>query len=101
MLEMWLPACTSVETLSIEAMASVDMGLRVLAFVLQVSRKGKYIHRNRNYLILRCGSLNTVFLLFIKKSMITLYVSTIFVECRRIVQFFMAADKKTEFRMFL
>jgi len=94
MLEMWLPACISVETRSIGAMASVDVGLGVLAFVRKVSRKGKYIHPNRKYLILRCGSLNTVFLLFIKKSMITRCVSTIFVECRRVVQFFMAADQK-------
>lgn len=85
MYEMWLPACISVQTSSIEAMTSVDVGLGVLAFVLKVSRKVKYIHRNRKYLIHRWGSLNTVSLLFIKKSMITLYVYSIFVDCRRVV----------------
>jgi hypothetical protein len=100
MLEMWLPACTSGETRSIEAMASVNVGLRVLAFVLKVSQKGKDIHRNRKYLIHRCGSLNTVFLLFIKKSIITMYISSIFVEFRRVVQIFIAADQKIDFRLF-
>jgi len=51
MLEMWLPACTSGETRSIEAMTSVDVGLGVLALVLKLSRKGKNINRNRKYLI--------------------------------------------------
>jgi hypothetical protein len=87
MLEMWHPACTSVQARSIEAMASVDVGLGILAFVLKLSRKGKNINRNRRYLIHRCGSLNTVLLLFIKQSMITLYVSSIFVEGRRVFRF--------------
>jgi hypothetical protein len=73
LLEMGLPACSSGETRSIVAMTSVDVGLGVLAFILKVSGKGKNIHRNRKCLIHRCGSLNTIFLLFIKKSMITLY----------------------------
>jgi hypothetical protein len=85
MLEMWLLACISGQTSSTESTTSVDVGLGVLAFVLKVSRKVKYIHRNRKYLIHRWGSLNTIFLLFMKKSMITLYVSSIFVECRKVV----------------
>jgi hypothetical protein len=95
-IEMWLPACISGETRSIEAMASVDWGHGGLAFVLKVSRKVKNIHRNRKYLLHRCGSLNTVFLLFVKKSMITLYISSMFVESRRVDQIFIAAEQKTD-----
>jgi hypothetical protein len=80
MLEMWLPACTSGEARSIEAMASIGVGLGVLAFVLKVSRKVRIFILTANILIHRCDSMNTIFLLFIKKLMLTLYVSGIFVE---------------------